>query len=179
MILHEKFKKVRLLLNKTQREMASAIGKSFTAWQQYESGSIMPGGHVFEELAKLGFNPGWFFSDDVPMLLAQGQEEIKPCIGEPPPTYHSRMEPVPHSVPINDLSLGQSVELLAKIYNSGNQVMVRAIAANLHAFSEAVDNKAVAQKAIDMMEQMNERLRTMEKLKNENEALKSHQPDVD
>lgn len=51
--------------------MAEAIGKTRVGWQAYEKGSAVPGGNVFEELAKLGFNINWFFSDDVPMLLDQ------------------------------------------------------------------------------------------------------------
>jgi hypothetical protein len=84
------------------------------------------------------------------------------------------------SLPSDTLGLGESVELLAKIYNSGNTVLVRAINANLHAFSEAVDNKALAQRAIDMMDEMNRRVLTLENklanLEKENEDLKRKPP---
>ena len=83
-------------------------------------------------------------------------------------------------LPSDNLGLGESVELLAKIYNSGNKVLIRAIAANLNAFGEAIDNKALAQKAIDMMDGMNRRILAMEndlaKLKEENEALRKDPP---
>jgi len=86
-------------------------------------------------------------------------------------------------MPSDKLGLGESVELLAKIYNSGNKVLIRAIAANLHAFSEAVDNKALAQRAIDMMDEMNKRVLALEKdlaiLKEENEELKKREPEND
>lgn len=136
--------------------MAQAVGKSFRVWQQYEEGKTVPGGKVFESLASLGFNVNWFFDDDVPMLR---QETAKPSA-------------TAGAIPDDDIGLGESVELLAKIYNSGNQVLVRAIAANLHAFSEAVDNKALAMQTIGMMDEMNQRMLVME---NELARMKSEE----
>lgn len=171
-----KLKQARTVLGKTQQQMADAIGKSFVAWQKYEGGKSIPGGQVFEELTKLGFNASWFFSDDVPMLLAAEPSSPQASANGQPAANNKA---IPH-MPSDKLGLGESVELLAKIYNSGNTVLIRAIAANLHAFSEAVDNKALAQKAIDMMDQMNQRMLAMEKdlaiLKEENEDLKKKPP---
>jgi len=78
------------------------------------------------------------------------------------------------------MGLAESVELLAKIYNSGEKVLIRAISANLHAFGEAVTNKRLAQKALDSVASMNERLeileKEMKKLKEENEQLRKEPP---
>ena len=75
--------------------------------------------------------------------------------------------------------MAEGMSLLAKIYSSGDNVFIRAINANLAAFGEAVDNKAVAQNAIRMMEEMNNKLLGMEnrlrKLEHENAELKRGQ----
>lgn len=86
MTLHDKLKKARESIGKNQKEMAEAIGSGHRSWQAYEQGNQIPGGKVFEALAKLGFNTNWFFTDDpdVPMMAAgspaQGErrKEIPP-----------------------------------------------------------------------------------------------------
>ena len=166
----DKFKLARNHLGKTQAEMADAIGISKRGWQTYEEEKSVPGGNVFRALSDLGFNASWFFNDDVPMLLRENSER--------PSAVKESADASP--LPSDNLGLGESVELLAKIYNSGNKVLIRAIAANLNAFGEAIDNKALAQKAIDMMDEMNKRMLAMEKdlakLKSENEELKTREP---
>ena len=166
----EKLKKAREYLGKGQKEMADLIGSGHRSWQGYEQGTSYPGGKVFQALSDLGFNTNWFFSDDVPMLLRETSER--------PSVVKETVDALP--LPSDNLGLGESVELLAKIYNSGNKVLIRAIAANLNAFGEAIDNKALAQKAIDMMDGMNRRILAMEndlaKLKEENEALRKDPP---
>lgn len=170
MPIKSKLKYAREFLGKTQAEMGEAVGKTKQGWQTYERGISVPGGNVFQALCDLGFNPGWFFSDDVPMLLRENSER--------PPAIKNTADASP--LPSDNLGLGESVELLAKIYNSGNKVLIRAIAANLNAFGEAIDNKALAQKAIDMMDEMNKRMLALEedlaKLKSENEELKTREP---
>ncbi len=66
------------------------------------------------------------------------------------------------NMPSDKLGLGESVELLAKIYTSGNPVLIRAIAANLHAFSEAIDNKILAVNMKRRMGEMEQRMTAME-----------------
>lgn len=68
-IVAEKLKVARKFLEKDQQEMAELCGKAHRSWQRYEQGEGFPTGEVFEALTDLGFNPGWFFSDDVPMLI--------------------------------------------------------------------------------------------------------------
>lgn len=156
MKLNEKLKESRLCLGKSQKEMAALTNTSYSAWQKYEQGGSVPGGNVFESLVNLGFNISWFYSDDVPMLLKESA---------PPKTDTQEQDTIDadlEAMPSDNLGLGESVELLAKIYNSGNTVLIRAIAANLHAFSEAIDNKALA---IDMkrrMKEMEQRMTAME-----------------
>jgi len=74
-------------------------------------------------------------------------------------------------IPDDNIGFGECADLLNKIFNSGNQVLIRAIAANLHAFSEAIDNKALAAHTVKLMEQMNERIIALEKRLKELEAV--------
>ncbi|MDG4475402.1 XRE family transcriptional regulator [Thiovibrio frasassiensis] len=68
-LLAEKLKVARKFLGKDQQEMATLCGKAHRSWQRYEQGEGFPTGEVFELLTSLGFNAGWFFTDDVPMLI--------------------------------------------------------------------------------------------------------------
>ena len=159
MLLKSRLKYAREYLGKTQTEMAEAVGKTKSGWQTYEKGSAIPGGNVFEELAKLGFNISWFFSDDVPMLLADIQDQPKnQAPAQPRANTQSTV-----TTPTENLSIGESVDLLAKVYTSGNTVLIRSVTANLNACVEAVDNKDMAKKTINMMEEMNKRILAMEK----------------
>lgn len=63
----DRLKIAREKLGKTQKEMAHIINVSLTAWQNYESGKQFPGGKVFEEFAKLGFNANWLLTGEGPM----------------------------------------------------------------------------------------------------------------
>lgn len=73
MILANKLKLAREHLHKSQKEMAAAVGSALRSWQGYEQGTNIPGGNIFESLAKLGFNIHWFFSEDpdVPMMIEE------------------------------------------------------------------------------------------------------------
>lgn len=62
MNLAERLKKVRENLGFTQKEMAKALGTNPQTWQVYESGKSVPGGNVFEALARLGFNVNWILT---------------------------------------------------------------------------------------------------------------------
>jgi transcriptional regulator with XRE-family HTH domain len=65
--------------------------------------------------------------------------------------------------PSDNHSLGENVELLAKIHHSGDNTLIRAISANLNAFSDAIDNKTLALNTMKKMEDMEGRMMAMEK----------------
>lgn len=160
MSLCDRLKQSRLYLDVSQKEMAELTNVSYSAWQKYEQGTSVPGGNVFESLVKLGFNINWFFGDDVPMMVGDSGGAASPkAAAQGQEITGTDLE----AMPSDNLGLGESVELLAKIYNSGNTVLIRAIAANLHAFSEAVDNKALAIDVKRRMGEMEERMTAMEK----------------
>ena len=60
--LKDRLFQLRRSLNLSQEDMALLIGKSTPAWQSYERGISFPGGEVFRELNKLGFNLNWLVS---------------------------------------------------------------------------------------------------------------------
>ena len=129
---------------------------------RYETGERKPDSDFIADICKAyNVNSDWLLS------------------GEGPKHKGDRAAAYPEAT----LTLGENVELLAKIHNSGNTVLIKAITANLHAFSEAIDNKALALKAIDMMEGMNKRMLDMEKkltrLEEENKQLKTGPPAED
>ncbi|MDH5524483.1 MAG: helix-turn-helix domain-containing protein [Desulfobulbaceae bacterium] len=149
----DKLKAARSFLGKDQKEMAALCRMAHRSWQRYEQGEGLPSGQVFEALTELGFNITWFFRDDVPMRT---EEERATHID-------TSADADLACTPSDNLGLGESVELLAKIYHSGNKVLVRAIAANLNAFGEAIDNKALAAATMIELEQMKNRMLVMEK----------------
>ena len=163
--------------NESQAQWESRFGVTRNTIRRYESGKNPPDTDFITALCEAyNVNAHWLVTGKGQKYLNDTQETpasiAPPAIDKPAP-----------SLPSEDLGLGASVELLAKIYNSGNTVLIRAIAANLNAFGEAIDNKALAQKAIDMMDEMNRRILALEKdlakLKAENEELKTRDPSRD
>lgn len=77
MAIKDKLKLAREALKKTQESMGQTVGVTKRAWQTYEEGKSVPGGNIFDALAKLGFNTNWFFTDDpaVPMMIPRQSPE--------------------------------------------------------------------------------------------------------
>jgi len=66
MDLSDRLKNARESIAYTQKEMAKAVSVSVQMWQAYESGKSVPGGNVFEALARMGFNVNWLLTGDGP-----------------------------------------------------------------------------------------------------------------
>lgn len=62
--LAERLKTIRELAGNDQKTMAEQLKISFRSWQDYELGKSVPGGKVFEALAKLGFNANWLLTGE-------------------------------------------------------------------------------------------------------------------
>jgi len=125
------------LLKEEEKKELNAIGRKLEKWGLYDAVSL---------ISKVLM---------APTTIAPG--EVKPQKNTLP------SDDAPPAMPYDNIGLGESVELLAKIYNSGNTVLIRAIAANLHAFSEAIDNKILALNTVNMMKEMDKRMTVMEK----------------
>ncbi len=58
---------------------------------------------------------------------------------------------------------GAAVEMLAKIYSSGDKLLISTIGANIRAFCEAIDGKQREQRSTKELENLKNRLTTIEK----------------
>jgi hypothetical protein len=58
---------------------------------------------------------------------------------------------------------GAAVEMLAKIYGSGDHLLIRTINANIRAFCEAIDRKDRDQRSTRELQDLKKRLTTIEK----------------
>lgn len=155
MAIPERLKIVRESLGNTQEEMAVNVGVSKRAWQTYEEGISTPGGKVFAALTRLGFNSNWALTGEGPMKI-EDQPLVVTQTAEPAGKDTNR-------APDGDIDLAAGLQLLGKIYSSGDQVLIRAINSNLRAFGDAIDDKSRANKAIALMGQMEKRVAALEK----------------
>lgn len=69
--ISSRLKEVRELLGYTQKGVAEAVGGKLRSWQDYERGLKMPGGSVFEGLARLGINVNWVLTGEGPQMAAE------------------------------------------------------------------------------------------------------------
>jgi len=147
-------------------DLAAAVEVQQSAVSKRRKRGEFPAEWLLSLAQKYGFSSDWAWTGEGPMKMAKHgridhegnqRDEQGPAISEAP-------------LPDDNLGFGECAELLSKIFNSGSQVLIRAIAANLHAFSEAIDNKALAVHTVKLMEQMNERMMAMERRLKELEA---------
>ena len=177
--LGNKLKIAREHLGKSQKEMAALSGIGYRSWQGYEQGTNTPGGKVFEILTALGFNVSWFFNDNVQMMLddSSGLQQIDKSTNL---LFQQDNELVP-PMPSDNLGMAEGMTILGRIYGSGDQVFIRAINANLHAFNAALDNKSKAEEAVERLREMENRMSKLEQrltsLEEENKKLKNKPPD--
>lgn len=128
-----------------QIEIGVLVGAGKSSVSSYESGLNSPPYDYLVKLSELsGLSLDWIIT---------GADHQKTA-----PLASSDYELPSGAAASDHPSLGELVDLLVKICNSGEKVLVRAIAANLQAFGEAIDNKALADDAMQRMEQMEERI---------------------
>ena len=118
-----------------------------------------------------GLSIDWLLTGEGPMRRGETAATIQPASTVP-------VEPsVKAAVRAGDfhLSMGDSMELLVNIHKSGNNVLIRAINANLMAFNEAIENRERAETTYNAIHEMKDRLNMVEgeviKLRQENLAL--------
>lgn len=187
MNLGERLKKLRG--DENQTTFGSRFGASRNTVMRYESGERTPDAEFIAALCKhYSVNPSW-------LLLGEGSIYLSGDIGgvsteraEAPAGYITK-EPVAsegldvatsrNSLPQGGdfhLSMGDSMELLVNIHKSGNNVLIRAINANLMAFNEAIENRGRAEIAINAISEFREQMRVMNgeiaDLRQENQDLR-------
>jgi len=69
---------------------------------------------------------------------------------------------IPHLDYDADMALAQSIVLLTNIYHSKDQMLIRAIYANLQAFNESVERKRKEQEQEEQMSKMEQRIQSLE-----------------
>jgi transcriptional regulator with XRE-family HTH domain len=75
MTLAERLKATREALGHEQKSMATLLSISFRSWQDYELGKSVPGGKVFEALAKQGIDTNWLLTGEGPMRRGEGTDD--------------------------------------------------------------------------------------------------------
>lgn len=145
---------------------AKKIGMSDPVVRQYLSGKSQPSRTAIIQIIKAtGVTADWLLTGEGPMRRGETTTE----------RTEGRVEAATAS--FDSLGMAEGMGLLAKIYASADNVFIRAINANLMAFGEALDNKAIAQNTARLIEEMNRRMDQLEKqmatLRQENSDLKA------
>lgn len=159
----------------TQKEMAKKISVHIATYQLYEQGNI-PKGDVLQRIHEaFGVSIDWLLTgkgkpylycgidgepltDAVKVIReyeAKDQDGLygKSSQVEVDGKLFDVTEFTPEEKhPPDGVGLGRAVDLLANVMRSGNEVYVRAILANLKAFSDAVDNQSEAADRIEILE---------------------------
>lgn len=157
--LSERVKNIRADLGYTQKTMAAALGVTTRTWQIWEEGGSVPGGNHLQSLVRLGFDANWILTGEGPMR----REETVPPQSTPvnQPATETPLQVAAHAH-FDALNAVEGMGLLTKIYTSNDQVFIRAINANLLAFSDAIENRAKAETTINAIREMREQMNVMQ-----------------
>lgn len=155
--------RIKLLRGATSREdFGKLFGKNRNTILHYENDTNTPGSDFVVELCRrYNVSADWVLYGKK-MAFPDGQAEgvtQKPRRLEDNQEADEAGEIDPAD---GDVDLSRGVGLLAKIYGSNNKVLIRAIIANLLAFTEAIDNKQRAVNSEKMMAQIETRLSALE-----------------
>jgi transcriptional regulator with XRE-family HTH domain len=135
---------------------AAKAGLSKGAFSRIWNEGTVPSPDLLKKIsAATGYSIDWLLTGEGPMRRG---DAAPAAVSQPVAATHPDL----NCLPSDNLGLGEMVELLAKICNSGHKNLIRAIAANLNAFSEAIDNKELALQTLAQMKQMEEREKRME-----------------
>lgn len=117
-MIQERFRVLREFWKLSQRQMAAKASVTVGAWQNYESGSNVPGGQVLASLGNLGVNLNWLILGIGEMFRedATGTGDAMPRI---PPEDYRRLEQLVARLgldallPISEMSLfGEQLSVL-------------------------------------------------------------------
>lgn len=183
MNLGERIKKLRG--DENQTGFGSRFGASRNTIMRYESGERTPDAEFIAAVCKhYGVNPSWFLLGEGPIYrngetpadyITKGPVASE-GLGVTNPDGAKRSRKSPSLGGDFHLSMGDSMELLVNIHKSGNNVLIRAINANLMAFNEAIENRGRADIAINAISELREQMKVINgeiaDLRQENQDLR-------
>jgi transcriptional regulator with XRE-family HTH domain len=160
------------------KDFSDAFGVAQNTIRKYELDKGAPGtDYVLAICDHYNINPLWVITGDGPMYR-DGREALPTA----PSSVHAVAAPKDQD-PFDAIGMAEGMGLLAEIYSSGDNIYIRAINANLMAFSDAVKTKSEAvvmketvrqmqAEILKMREQFNELKQEVLALRNENSELK-------
>lgn len=159
MNFRERIKSVRGGL--TQKLFAEKLGVHTNTVSRWERGEQVPNQEelcniisVFNEIS-----PGWLLAGEGDM------EKGKPDFDKISKNENQVTVIEPELAIFDSLGMVEGMGLLTKIYSAADPVYIRAINANLMAFSDAVESKAIAQDIEKRIQEMEAKLAEMDELK--------------
>ena len=147
--------------NLTQKIFADKLGVHTNTVSRWERGEQVPDQGdlcsiltIFNEIS-----PEWLLTGDGP------REKRKPNLDRISKNENQVCGHEPEIATFDSLGMVEGMGLLTKIYSAADPVYIRAINANLMAFSDAVAHKAMAQDMEKRLQEMEAKLADMEELK--------------
>jgi len=156
---------------KSDGQMATYLGISRQNIGAARKRGDIPPGWINKVAEITGYSMDWLcFGNGPKMRVEYDAAGSTPGgrIATPESTYGFQGKQAPgikHEVPPDDedLGFGAAVEMLAKIYASGDKLLINTINANIRAFSEAIDLRANEQRSNQELLNLKKRLATIEK----------------
>lgn len=145
----------------TQKIFADKLGVHTNTVSRWERGEQVPDQEdlchilsIFNEIS-----PEWLLTGSGPMKKeAAGPEKVSKN-----ETATAKQEP--ESAIFDSLGMVEGMGLLTKIYSAADPVYIRAINANLMAFSDAIESKAMAKDMENRLQELETKLAEMDELK--------------
>ncbi len=155
---------------KSDGQMATYLGISRQNIGAARKRGDIPPGWINKVAEITGYSMDWLcFGNGPKMRVEYGLQGSAPGgrVASPESTYGFQPEQSagidPEVSPEEESpGFGAAVEMLAKIYGSGDQLMINTINANIRAFSEAIDNRKNEQRSREELLNLKKRLATIE-----------------
>lgn len=149
----EKIKDVRKKAGRSQVEFAASLEITQGFLSAIENGKNQPTAEFLTRMANI-------YQTDINWLLT-GKESAPQIQKDIPTTKAESAIETASNAHFDALHAVKGMELLTKIYTSGDTVFIRAINANLLAFSDAIENRSRAEITTNAIREMREQMKTM------------------
>lgn len=154
--------RIASIRGKNSREkFATMLGVSKTTVVNYEKDSRSPDASFLHKILEVfpETNPAWLLTGDGPRTaLSTTNVSSEPIVAT------SVATPDDHAI-FDSLGMVEGMGLLTKIYSAADPVYIRAINANLMAFSDAIESKAMAKDMENRLQELETKLAEMDELK--------------